>query len=253
MPTPPLAGTVAWVTGAGSGIGRAVAHALADAGSQVAASGRRLEPLEETALGRPGILAVSCDVTDPASIDAAHRTIIDRLGPVSLLVNNAGINAANRAWSALDPATVRLIVEGNLSSVFLATLAVLPAMRTKRDGLIVTIASMAGLRPHPGAGSAYAAAKAGVIAATQVLNAEEGPNGIRSTALCPGDTATPILDRRPRPPTAAARERMLQPEDVAEAVLFLARLPPRAHIPLLALEPTWNRYHRQSLEPPRDD
>jgi NAD(P)-dependent dehydrogenase (short-subunit alcohol dehydrogenase family) len=248
-----LEGTIAWVTGAGSGIGRAIAQALADAGAQVAASGRRAEPLEETAAGRSGILPLPCDMTDPAAIQAVAATIADRLGPVGLQVNNAGINASNRAWSTLTPDTVRLIIEGNLSSVFLANLAVLPSMRARGSGLIVTIASMAGLRPHPGAGSAYAAAKAGVIAASQVLNAEEGVHGIRASAVCPGDTATPILDRRPKPPGPEARERMLQPEDVAEAVLFLARLHPRAHVPLLAIEPTWNRYHRQSLEPPRDD
>jgi NADP-dependent 3-hydroxy acid dehydrogenase YdfG len=235
-----LAGKLAWVTGAGTGIGRAVAISLSQAGMRLALTGRREEPLRETAalLGRDDTLVLPADLMKPADVDRAVAALGE--GP-DILVNNAGVNLQRRYLHQLDAAAIELMVQGNLTAPFLTTVAVLPGMRKRGGGLIVQIASMAGKQISFLSGPGYTAAKTGLVALSATVNAEEGIHGIRSTCICPGEVATPILDLRPKPPTAAERERMLQPEDLAEMVLFVARLPPRVCINEILATPSWNR------------
>jgi NADP-dependent 3-hydroxy acid dehydrogenase YdfG len=238
----PLAGRVAWVTGAGTGIGRASALALAGAGAGVALTGRTLAPLEETAslIRTTGgtALVVAADVTDPAAVTAAHAAVLAGLGEVHLLVNNAGWNETRRHWRQLTPETAQRLIAGNLTAPVLVTLAVLPAMRARGEGVLVHIASISATMIYPASGPIYTAAKFGARAMSATLNAEEGIHGIRSICINPGEVATPILDRRPVPPSAAARAIMAQPEDIAAAVLFCATLPARVCVTELTITPT---------------
>jgi NADP-dependent 3-hydroxy acid dehydrogenase YdfG len=235
-----FADKVALITGAGSGIGRATARAFAAEGARLALVGRRLEALQETAAGLEPerVLLCPCDVAERPAVEAAVARTLERYGRIDILLNNAGTNVKPRATATVDPAAFDTVIAVNLTGVFSMTHAVLPAMRAQGDGVIVNISSIAGLRGSELTGPAYAASKHGVVAMTNVLNAEEREHGIRACAICPGEVDTPILMTRPDPPDAARRALMLQPEDIAATVLFVASLPPRASVPLVVIKPT---------------
>jgi NAD(P)-dependent dehydrogenase (short-subunit alcohol dehydrogenase family) len=244
-----LDGKVAWVTGAGSGIGAATAHALAREGATIVLSGRRPAALEEVASGLAGpALVAPCDVTRSAEVERVVADVRARFGRLDILVANAGTNVARRDWAQLAPADAEAVIAGNLTQAFHCALAVLPIMRAQRDGLIVFTASIAGRLVGLLSGPAYTAAKHGLVAAGHALNIQEGVNGIRTSVILPGEVATPILDKRPIPVPAEERARMLQPEDVAELVRWLACLHPRVTLPEIWITPTWNRAHLAELE-----
>ncbi|MDB5369987.1 MAG: Oxidoreductase, short chain dehydrogenase/reductase family protein [Roseomonas sp.] len=234
---------LAWVTGAGSGIGRAVAVALAGAGWKLALTGRREEALRETAALLPAgsdALILPADLTDAAQVAAALARLPEA---PALLVNNAGANTPRRHWHQLSAEGVQGLLDANLTAPFLTSLAVLPGMKARGGGLIVQIASVAGKGASPVSGPGYIAAKTGFVALSTSLNAENGIHNIRSTCICPGEVATPILDLRPQPPSAEDRQRMLQPQDVAAAVLFAAGLPDHVCLNEIVITPTFNRDH----------
>jgi NADP-dependent 3-hydroxy acid dehydrogenase YdfG len=238
-------GRIAVVTGGGTGIGRATAVALAGRGCRVVVVGRRPGPLEETvdAVTAAGGSATAATV-DVGDADAVERLVADvtgRHGRLDLLVNNAGVNVARRSMATLSVADWHAIVRVNLTGTFLMTHAALPAMRAQRSGTVVNVSSMAGHRASPLTGPAYNAAKAGVNSFTESVNLAERVNGIRACAICPGEVATPILENRPVPPTPEARATMLQPEDIADTVVFVAALPQRANVELLTIYPTQQR------------
>lgn len=240
-----LVGRTAWVTGAGSGIGRAIAIALAAEGARLALTGRREDKLRETAgllpSGAGEALVVPADLTDAAMVGRAAQEVADRLGGPDILVNNAGTNILRRHWHQLTPDGVRQLIDGNLTAPFLTSLAVLPAMKARGGGLIVQIASMAAKHTKGPSGPGYVAAKHGFAALSATLNDENNIHNIRSTVICPGEVNTPILDLRPEPVPEEERARMLQPEDIAAAVLFVATLPERVCIPEILATPTHNR------------
>lgn len=241
-------GSVAWVTGAGSGIGRACALALARAGGTIALTGRRADALEETArmIRESGgkALCVPADVSNAADVDRALETINSALGEPLVLVNSAGGNVKQRHWKNLAPAGASEVIDLDLKAMFYCTLSVLPAMRKRGDGRIVQIASQAGVSLQTVSGPSYSAAKTAVVAMSASLNAEQGIHGIRSICISPGEVETPILNTRPSPPTAEERRLMLQPEDVAAAVLFCVTLPARACVTEMILLPTDDRHVR---------
>ena len=230
---------IAIVTGAGSGVGRAVAQRLAADGWYVVALGRRAESVQETASvpGQGSIQAIGCDVSDADAVDRAVAETVSRFGAVHVLVNAAGINIPNRALETLSLEDFRRVIDVNLAGAFYCVRAVLPAMRKQGSGTIVNIVSDAGLYPNVKAGGAYVASKFGLDGLTQMINLEERPRGIRATAIFPGDINTPLLDKRPVPPTAEARVRMLQPEDIVECVMLAITLPPRAVIEQMLVRP----------------
>ncbi len=246
-----LSGKVAWVTGAGTGIGRAAAVALARNGACVALSGRRLDPLIETADRiSPNVDLVSMEVLDVSNADSvwsAADRIVGRHGRIDILVNNAGINLSDRHWEKISPEGWNEVIRINLDGAFYCARAVLPAMRSQKDGLIINVSSWAGRFYSLLTGPAYSAAKHGLMALNASINMEECINGIRACALCPGEVWTPIIDRRPDQLSEEVKATMLKPEDVAEAILFVARLPKTVCINEMIISPTWNRGYVAAL------
>ncbi len=236
---------VVWITGAGSGIGRATAVAFAQAGCRVALTGRRAEALADTAaaIGEAAV-AIAADLADPADITRAHAAVVAALGPVDVLVNNAGANSKQRHWHELAADALAAMLDVNLRAPFLCSMAVLPGMRDRRAGTLIHIASVAAVSVFAPSGPGYGASKAGVAMMSAHLNAEEGVHGIRSICINPGEVATEILDRRPRPPSPADRALMLQAEDIAAAAVFAASLPGRATVADMTILPTDNQLWR---------
>ena len=240
-----LKGKIAWVTGAGSGIGEAAAMAIALEGAEVILTGRtksKLEGVARSIAEKGGTAHVKpADVTDAAQVQTVADFIKSANGRIDVLVNNAGLNIRDRSWDKLTAAGVDEVVAGNLASAFYCALAVLPMMRAQKDGILIHTASWAGRFVSPLSGVAYTAAKHGVVAMSHSLNLEECVNGIRSTVFCPGEVATPILDERPNPPSPEDRARMIQPQDCGDLIRYVACLPPHICMNEVLLSPTWNR------------
>ena len=236
-----LAGKVALVTGGGTGIGQGIAQALAQAGAAVVVTGRREDKLRETCEKVQAPTAVRYVVGDVANRDDVRRMVDwvkQEVGPIDILVNNAGVNVAERRLEQLTPENWDYMMDVNATGAFNMVHAVLPDMRARRDGLIINISSISGLRPSALAGVAYSASKAAMNALSKLINLEEAKYGIRATLIYPGEVETPILDARPVPVSAEQRARILQPEDLGAAAVFVASLPPRANVPDLVIKPT---------------
>jgi NAD(P)-dependent dehydrogenase (short-subunit alcohol dehydrogenase family) len=229
------------VTGAGSGVGRAVTVRLAAQGWRVALVGRHLESLEQTRLDAgphaDRCLPLPCDLRDVAAVTRLGDRIKAELGPVELLVNAAGTNAPRRALEGLSLRDYLDIMNTNLHGAFFCVQAFLPGMRQRGSGTIINIVSDAGKAASPKAGPAYVMSKFGLAGLTQSINAEERGRGVRACAIFPGDIDTPLLEQRPQPPDAEARARMLRADDVAECVLFCVNLPPHAIVEELIVRP----------------
>jgi NAD(P)-dependent dehydrogenase (short-subunit alcohol dehydrogenase family) len=235
-----LSGKTVLVTGGGSGIGLATARLLLDEGARVAISGRNEDKLrraaEELNAGER-LFYHAADVTDLSQVETLVQETTCRLGRIDILVNNAGLNIKERTFRELTPENWHLLLGANLHGAFYCIRAVLPQMRQNREGLIININSISGKRSNPLGGLAYNAAKFGLRGLAMGLAAEEKDNGIRVCSIYPGEVNTPILDVRPTPVSEERRRIMLQSEDVAAAVLFIATLPARASIPELVITP----------------
>jgi len=242
-----LQGKVAWITGGGSGIGLAGAIELAKAGAKVVISGRSAATLKEAAK-KCDAETIALDVSSKEEVQKATRELVKRHGAIDILVASAGINMPQRNFRNVSLDGWDQIVAVNLSGMFYCVHSVLPAMREKKDGLIINVSSWAGRHPSTLTGPGYNATKHAVIALTESINMEECANGIRATALLPGEAATPILEKRPVPPTPEVRAKMLQPEDLGRAIGFIASLPARACVNELTLTPTWNRFYLGGFE-----
>ena len=240
-----LEGKVAWITGAGSGIGLAGAQALAAAGVTVVMSGRRADVLRTEAaaiIAAGGKAEVEkLDVTDAEAATRVANAILARHGKVDILVNSAGMNIPNRFWKNVSTAGWTDVLRINLDGSFFCIAAILPSMRERKDGLIINISSWAGKFDTYMTGPAYNAAKHAVVAMTAHLNHEECVNGIRACALCPAEVSTPIMEKRPIPPSAEERAKMLQPDDLGRTIRFIAEMPAHVCINELIISPTWNR------------
>lgn len=240
-----LAGKIAWVTGAGSGIGEAAALKLAEEGAVLVLTGRRAAPLEALAARIRAVGGTAevqpADLMEKDAVKAVGAFIAGRFGRLDILVNNAGLNITPRRWSVLSPEGVDELVRGNLSSAMYCVTVALPLMRAQKDGVLIHTASMAGRVISPLSGAGYTAAKHGVVAMSHTINMEEGVNGIRSCVVCPGEVATPILDKRPNPVSAEERARMVQSEDVGDLIRYVACLPPHVVLNEVWINPAWNR------------
>ncbi|MYC82612.1 MAG: SDR family oxidoreductase [Acidobacteria bacterium] len=231
---------VALVTGGATGIGLAVARQFAAEGATVVICGRNRERLEAAALSIGGAGAVHpwpLDVTDRTRVGELVGKAIDRFGKIDILVNNAGVNVVERTMERIEPDSWDYIMAVNATGAFNVAAEVLPHMRGRGDGLIVNVTSTAGCRASDLGGAAYSASKHAMDAFTKVVSLEEGHRGIRATVVAPGEVDTPLLEVRPVAVSDEHRAQILRPEDVAAAVLFVATLPPRAHVPELIIKP----------------
>ena len=249
---PQLEDKVAWVTGAGSGIGEAAALTLAAEGAAIVLTGRRAANLEDVAdriRANGGIAHVQPgDLMTWADVRLIAAWIGAELKRLDVLVNNAGLNINARAWRDLQSEGVDEVVRGNLNTAFYCVIAALPLMRAQKDGVLIHTASLAGRAVSPLSGPAYTAAKHGVVAMSHSINMEECVNGIRSTAICPGEVATPILGKRPVPLSAEDRAKMVQPQDCADLIRYIACLPPHVCLNEVWITPTWNRGYVAALQ-----
>ena len=229
------------VIGASSGIGRQTAILFAREGAKVMAAARREERLKDLALE---LAAAGCaiaihraDATRAGDLDALMRAARERLGEIDTVVYATGDNTPDRHLNRLTPAGWDEMVSVNLNGAFYATHAALPAMRERRAGHFIYIASVSALAADP-SGAAYQAAKRGMLGLAHAVRFEEKENGIRTSVICPGLVETEILKKRPVQPTPELLAKALQPVDVAEAVLSVAKMPPRATVTELHLWPT---------------
>lgn len=234
-------GKTVLITGGGTGVGRSAAALFARSGAQVVISGRREEKLAQVSAeldGEPPVRYRRCDVADREQVHALVKWMQEQFGTIDILVSNAGLNIAERQLAELSPQNWDLIMNVNSTGAFNVVHAVLPMMREKKDGVIISVSSIAGIRPSVVAGAAYNASKHAMTALSKSISLEERENGIRATAIHPGEINTPILDDRPVPVSEERKVQILQPEDVAETIFFVATLHPRAHISELTIKPT---------------
>lgn len=242
-----LEGRVALVTGASSGIGAAVAHALADAGAAVVLGARRLDRIEAVAAGireRGGQAAArATDVCVRADLEALASLALDRFGRIDILVNNAGVMPLSPVEELRVDDWIRM-VDVNVKGVLHGVAAVLPSMLERGSGHILTIGSVAGRRPFPG-GAVYSATKFAVRSLAWGMQLElSAARGIRITDVQPGVVETELLEQIPDPVRKEAfranwdGRRTLRPEDVARAVVFAVGSPDHVNVNEILLRPT---------------
>ena len=229
---------VALVTGATEGIGRALAFALGKAGWSVGVCARTAdkvtELLRDLAAADVTSAGIPCDVSDADQVEALMAHVVERLGPIDALVNNAGVLYGKPAMDLSVEEWDRTFAV-NVRALFLTSRVVIPSMRERGAGSIVNIASLAGRNGFAG-GTAYSASKHAVLGFSKSLMMEERKNGIRVIAVCPGSVATPMLADQPMLPVNA--DRILQPEDVANTIVAALELPARALVSELDIRPT---------------
>ena len=207
----------------------------------MAIAGRRQEPLDAAVRefkGEPKLVCHTVDVGDLASVEKLFAWSKHSLGPLDILVNSAGVNVRHRTMAELSPEDWDKMMRINASGTFYCIRAVLPQMRKRRAGLIVNISSIAGIRSSLLGGVGYTASKFAMTGLGTTVGREEAEHGIRVTNIYPGEVETPILENRPVPVSAEHRAQILQPGDVADAVLMVACLPPRAHVTDLVIKPS---------------
>jgi NADP-dependent 3-hydroxy acid dehydrogenase YdfG len=179
-------------------------------------------------------------------VQAVAQTILAKHGQIDLLVNSAGLNVPKRSWKELEIGDWDRIVGVNLNGVLYAIHAVLPAMRTRRSGSVINIASWAGRIVSRMTGPAYTSTKHAVLALTHSFNMDEHRNGLRACCLSPGEVATPIMKQRPVPPSEEVMSRMLQPEDLGRTIAFVANMPPNVCVNEILISPVANRLFQET-------
>ena len=229
------------ITGAGSGVGRAIVVQLAEQGWRVGLVGRNADALKETTklaqLKSDRCIILPCDIGNADAVTEMGHQALAQFGEVDLLVNSAGTNAPRRLLNVLSLQDYHAMIQTNLNGAYYCVQAFLPHMRERKSGTIVNIISDAGKQASPKAGPAYVMSKFGLAGLTQSINAEERANGIRACGIFPGDIDTPLLNKRPQPPDAEARSRMMQAEDVANCALFCINLPAHVIVEELLVRP----------------
>ena len=237
-----FAGKVVWMTGAGTGIGKAGALMFAQEGAAVALIGRRRDKLDEVAAEIQAIggkaVVEALDVADRKKVGEAGERLLKRLGRVDILVNNAGLNVVNRRLNEITAEDWDYILAVNLTGAFNMVQAAMPTMRNQKDGLIINIASTAAKRVSGVAGIAYSASKFGMLGMSLSLTQEAWKFGIRACCLCPDDVNTPIMARRKVKYPPEVLDQFIQPEDLAETMRFVALMPRRTSIPEMLIYPT---------------
>jgi serine 3-dehydrogenase (NADP+) len=228
------------VVGASSGIGRVTTLLFAREGARVMAAARRQDRLrnlqEESSQQGSRIEVSGSDVASPEEMERLAQETRAQFGQIDILVYAAGTNAPNRAMKHLDVPTWKTLVDVNLNGAYYITRAVLPSMREARSGYLIYVSSISGLFADA-SGAAYQAAKRGLLGLAHATRFEEKENGIRTCVVCPGLVDTELVQKRPVKPTREMLDKALQPEDVAETILAIAKLPPRAVVPEIQILP----------------
>ena len=230
------------LTGAGSGIGRITAKMLGEMGANVFIVGRRENLLIDTVkeieeAGGKGAY-ISADLEDGDAAANVAEVAIKEFGNIQYLINNAGHSSKVRALRYVEKEDWQSVFNVNVEGVYRLTQAIIPNMIENREGTIVTVSSMAAITPGLMGGIPYSSAKAAVTAMMTAMRQELREYGIRSCTIYPAEVDTPILDNRPLPPDAKARSTMMQPEDIAEAILLCMRMPQRTIVQDLVVSPT---------------
>jgi NAD(P)-dependent dehydrogenase (short-subunit alcohol dehydrogenase family) len=244
-----FAGKVVWMTGAGTGIGRAGALMFAEEGAAVALMGRRREKLDEVAAAiaakRGKAVVAPLDVGDRGAVDRTAQRLVAELGRVDILVNNAGLNVAGtgRRMENLTPEDWDMVLRVNLTGQYNMFRAVFEPMRAQKEGLIINVISTAAKNPSGVSGMAYQSAKFGMMGFGVSLNKEAWKFGIRTCNIFPDETNTDIMLKRPVKYSPEDLARILQPEDLAQAMRFVAALHPRASVHDLTLYPTFPKVY----------
>ncbi len=231
-----LAGKNAVVFGGGSGIGQAIARTLASAQVSVAIGGRRSEALLETARSTSiqfHAVDIACRKSVGDFFDWFHKSHEN----LDILVNAAGVNIRDRSMATMPPEEWDRILAINATGAYNAMQAALPRMRKRGQGTIINVSSIAGKRAIALGGIAYSASKFAMSALGTCVSNEVAPDGVRVTNLYPGEVNTPLLEHRPQPVTDEHKQRILQPEHVAELVLCLVALPQSVHVPEVIIKP----------------
>lgn len=224
-----LKNQVVLIIGASSGIGRETAILLAREGARVMASARREDRLRSLQNEVEDLEIYAADATRPLDMQGLVQQTRERLGEIDIMVYITGTNTSDRSLKRLNPEIWDSVVSVNLNGAYYATHAVLPSMRDKRAGHLIYIASTSALAPDI-SGAAYQASKRGLLGFAHAVRFEEKGNGIRTCVICPGLVDTELLEKRPVKPGPELLAKALQPIDVAEAVLAVAKMPPRATV-----------------------
>lgn len=235
-----FADKVVVVIGGGTGIGAATALAFAKLGARVFIGGRRTEQLAKVAEQSTGSHAIhfhGVDVSNRDEVIAYFAWVLRQVQRIDVFVNAAGINVKDRAMSVLSPEQWDNVVDINANGAYNCLYAVLPTMRKQKDGVIFNISSVAGKRALALGGVAYSASKFAMTALGTCVSNEVNKEGIRLINVYPGEVNTPILDHRPTPVSDEHRQRILQPDDVANVLTSLAALPPNVHVPEIVIKP----------------
>ena len=225
------------IVGASSGIGKETAVLFAREGARVMASARREDRLAQLKEEYPSIETFVADASEPFEMENLVLETRGRLGQIDIVVFAAGTNTPDRALSRLNVEIWDMMIGANLSAAYYTTRAVLPVMRTRKAGHLIYISSISGLVPDV-SGASYQAAKRGLLGLAHAIRVEEKENKIRTCVVCPGLVETEILEKRPVKPSAETLAKALQPVDVAEVVLAVAKLPARVAIPEVQVMPT---------------
>ena len=237
-----LQDSVCIVTGGGSGIGRATALLMAREGARIVVLGRTVSKVDavvqEVTSKRGSARAYALDVADHDGVFAMAEEVGREYGRIDVLVNSAGHNAPHRRLLTSTPEEIRSVLDTVLIGTIYCTQAVLPFMLEAGRGSIINVSSLSSRHPSLLGGMIYSAAKAAVDNFTGFINEEYKDTNIRASAVIPGEVDTPIMDLRPVPPSEAARVTMVAPEDVAEAIALIARLPAKSAIPEMVIRPT---------------
>jgi len=233
---------VVLVLGASSGIGRAAAVLFAREGARVIASARRGDRLrslqQQLTKEGHGLDIAAADASNAAEMDQLAERARANFGKVDVLVYVTGTNIPDRSMQRLNPKIWDMMLSVNLSGAYYITQAVLPAMRQAGAGHLIYISSISGMVPDV-SGAAYQASKRGLLGLAHAIRVEEKENGIRTSVICPGLVDTEILEKRPVKPPPEMLAKAMQPEDVAEAILAVAKFPPRVAIPEMQILPTY--------------
>ena len=239
---------IAWITGAGSGIGQNAAIKLSELGMKVILSGRNTKNLKDTSLKcRHNTIIKTLDVSDKQSVKEIVNEIKKEVKFIDVLVNCAGINIESRDWDNVNEDEWDNVIQTNLNGLFYCCKSVIPIMKQKMDGLIINVSSWSGNHVSLLSGVSYTSSKHALNAMNETINMKYCNYGIRACALCPGEVATAILDKRPKKLTIEQKNKMLQPDDLGETISFLCQMPKHVCINELTISPTWHRRYIADL------